>query len=170
MVGVHPSLLAVIASIEVSEAIKILTGKQPRLANKLFHFDIEHVEVNEVRFSKVDQCPVCGSKPSDYPKPINRTLVEEICGRSGKKVFVIIPRKSLQINMAELQQFLAKKGFKVKISASLGITFDKDTQVSVSILKSGVMIVEGLKEKQEALSFFRETLVGGLGVSEELIS
>ena len=72
--------------------------------------------------------------------------------------------------MAELQQFLAKKGFKVKISASLGITFDKDTQVSVSILKSGVMIVEGLKEKQEALSFFRETLVGGLGVSEELIS
>ena len=170
VVGVHPSLLAIIASIEVSEAIRILTGKQPRLANKLFHFDIEHVEVNEVLFSKVDQCPVCGSKPSDYPKPIKRKLVEEICGRSGKKVFVIIPQKSLQINMAKLQQYLQKKGFKVKISASLGITFDKDTQVSVSILKSGVMIVEGLKEKQEALSFFRETLVGGLGVSEELIS
>ena len=168
-VGVHPSLLPIIASIEVSEAVRILSGKQPRLANKLLHFDIEHLEVNEASFQKVDQCSVCGSNPLDYSKPINRKLVEDICGRSGKKVFVIISRKNLQINMVELRQFLEKKGFKIKINASLGITFDKNTLVSVSILKSGVMIVEGFKEKQKALNFFREILVDGLGFSEELI-
>ena len=169
VVGVHPSLLGIIASLEVSEAIRILTGKKPRLANKLFHVDIEHVEFNEIRLSKVDECPVCGSKPSDSPTPLKRELVEEICGRNGKKVFVIIPRKSLQVDLTELQPYLKKNGFKVKVNASLGITFDKDQKVSASILKSGVMIVEGLKEKQEALNFFRETLVDGLGISEELI-
>jgi adenylyltransferase/sulfurtransferase len=168
-VGVHPSLLPIIASIEVSEAVRILSGKQPRLANKLYCFDLEHLEVNEVSLSKVEQCPVCGSNPSDYPKPISRKLVEDICGRSGKKVYVIIPRKNLQIDINELRQFLETKGFKIKINASLGITFDKNTIVSASILKSGVMIVEGFKEKQKALNFFREILVDGLGFSEKLI-
>jgi hypothetical protein len=81
----------------------------------------------------------------------------------------MIPRKDLQINMVKLEQFLSRKRMKVKISASLGITFDRDTKVSGSILKSGVMIVEGFKEKSEALSFFRNILSGGLGMSEELM-
>jgi molybdopterin/thiamine biosynthesis adenylyltransferase len=169
VVGVHPSLLSIIASLEVSEAIRILTGKRPLLANKLFHVDLEHLEFNEIHLAKVDECPVCGLKPQGSPMPLKRETVEEICGRSGKKVFVIVPRKNLQLNLAELRSYLNKNGFKVKINASLGITFEKD-QVSASILKSGVMIVEGLKEKEKALSFFCETLVYGFGVSEELIT
>jgi adenylyltransferase/sulfurtransferase len=169
VVGVHPSLLAVIASIEVSEAVKILTGNQPRLANKLLYFDIENLEISTVCFSKIEQCPVCGTAPLKSPRPIIRKLVEEICGRKGKRVFVIIPKKNLQVNMVELQHYIVKKGFKVKINASLGTSFDKNTQISISILKSGIMIAEGFKEKQEALSFFRETFMSGLGVSEELI-
>lgn len=170
VVGVHPSLLSIIASIEVSEAIRILTGKQPCLANKLFYFDLEHIEATEIRLSKGDQCLVCGSKPSKSFKPIKHKLIEEVCGRRGKKTFVMIPKKNLQINMAKLQQFLSRKRIKVIISASLGITFEKDTKVSGSILKSGVMILEGFKEKPDALSFFRDILVGGLEISEELIS
>jgi molybdopterin/thiamine biosynthesis adenylyltransferase len=169
VVGVHPSLLGIIASLEASEAIRILTGKQPLLANKLFHVDLEHLEFNEILLAKVDECPVCGSKPQESPMPLKREPVEEICGRSGRKVFVTIPRKNLQINLAELQSYLEKKGFKVNIRASLGITFEKG-QISVSILKSGIMIVEGLKEKEEALNFFRETLVDKFGISQELIT
>jgi molybdopterin/thiamine biosynthesis adenylyltransferase len=170
VVGVHPSLLNIIASLEASEAIRILTGKQPRLANKLFHVDLDQVEFNEIRLAKVDECPVCGSKPQESPMPLKRELVQEICGRSGKKVFVIIPRKNLQLELSELQPYLKNNCFKIKINASLGITFDKDHEVSASILKSGVMIVEGLKEKQEALNFFLKILVDGLGISEKLIA
>jgi molybdopterin/thiamine biosynthesis adenylyltransferase len=169
VVGVHPSLLGIIASLEASEAVRILTGKQPLLANKLLYVDLEHMEFNEIHLSKVDECPVCGSQPQESPMPLKRELVKEICGRSGKKVFVIIPRKNLQINLTELQPYLKKKRFKVKINASLGLTFDKNKEVSASILKSGIMIVEGFKEKQEALTFFRETLADGLGISEKLI-
>ena len=125
---------------------------------------------SQKEFKMPGKCPVCGSTPSESPMPLKRELVEEICGRSGKKVFVIIPRKNLQMNLNELQPYLKKNGFKIKINASLGLTFDKDKEVSASILKSGVMIIEGLKEKQEALNFFRETLVDGLGIPEESIA
>ena len=170
VVGVHPSLLAIIASIEVSEAVKILTGNKPILTNKLLHFDITHMDLRMVSLSKVNQCPVCGLNPSTIPKLVNRKLIEEICGRKGKRVFVLIPRKNLNINMTLLHEYLVKKRFKIKRKGSLGISFDKDTQVTVNILKSGIMIVEGFKEKQDTLTFFHETFVDGLGISKELIS
>ena len=169
VVGVHPSLLGVIASVEVSEGIRILIGKQPRLANKLLYCDIGHVEFNEVQISKVEKCPVCGSKPSGSPTPLRRQLVEEICGRSGKKVFAIVPKKNLEINLLDLQDYLEKKKFNLKVKANLGVTFDHENEVTVSILKSGIMIIEGAKEKEDALNLFSDLIVNRLDIPESFI-
>ena len=169
VVGVHPSLLGVIASVEVSEGIRILIGKQPRLANKLLYCDIGHVEFNEVQVSKVEKCPVCGSKPSGSPTPLRRQLVEEMCGRSGKKVFAIVPKKKLEISLLDLQDYLEKKKFNLKAKANLGVTFDHKNEVTVSILKSGIMIVEGAKEKEDALNLFRDLIVNRLDIPKSLI-
>jgi adenylyltransferase/sulfurtransferase len=169
VVGVHPSLLSIIASVEVSEGIRILTGKQPRLANKLLYCDIGHVEFNEVHVSKVEKCPVCGSKPSGSPMPLKRQLVEEMCGRAGKKVFAIVPKKNLEINLTDLHAYLEKKGFNIKVKANLGITFDYNNEVTTSILKSGIMIVEGAKEKEDALNLFSDIIVNRLDIPESLI-
>lgn len=169
VVGVHPSLLGVIASVEVSEGIRILIGKQPRLANKLLYCDIGHVEFNVVQVSKVEKCPVCGSKPSGSPMPLKRQLVEEMCGRSGKKVFAIVPKKNLEINLLDLQDYLEKKGFNLKVKANLGITFDHENEVTVSILKSGIMIIEGAKEKEDALNLFSDLIVNRLDIPKSFI-
>jgi molybdopterin/thiamine biosynthesis adenylyltransferase len=155
VVGVHPSLVNIIASLEVSEAIRILTGKQPRLANRLLHFDLDEMEFNEICLSKVDSCPVCGSHPSGSPMPLKRELVEEICGRKGKKVFVVVPEKKFDLNLVALKDYLKRKGFSIKVEAELGLTFNlKD--VKASVLKSGIAILEGIKQKDEALKFFSE--------------
>jgi adenylyltransferase/sulfurtransferase len=155
VVGVHPSLVNIIASLEVSEAIKILTGRKPRLANKLLHFDLNEIEFNEINLQKVDSCPVCGAHPSDSPKPLKQELVEEICGRKGKKVFVITPEKSMDINLTDVKNYLKKKGFNLTVKAELGLTFDRG-KIKTSILKSGITILEGIKEKDEALKLFNE--------------
>ncbi len=156
VVGVHPSLVNVIASLEVSEAIRILAGKQPRLANRLLHFDLDAMEFNEIRLSKVETCPVCGSKPSGSPMPLKRELVEEICGRKGKKVFVVVPDKNLDVNFVDLKNYLKKKSYTIKVEANLGLTFSLPHDVKATVLKSGIMILEGIKEKDEALKFFSE--------------
>jgi len=161
--------LSIIASIEVSEAIRILVGEQPRLANKLLYCDIEQIEFNEVYVSKVENCPVCGSKPSGSPMLLKRELVEEACGRSGKRVFVVVPKKNLEVNLADLQSYLEKKEFNIKVKANLGITFEQDHKVTTSILKSGIMIIEGAKEKEEALNLFRDIIVDRLNIPESLV-
>ncbi|MHC3128656.1 MAG: HesA/MoeB/ThiF family protein [Candidatus Bathyarchaeota archaeon] len=155
VVGVHPSLVNIIASLEVSEAIRILTGKQPRLANKLLHFDLDEMEFNEIQLSKVDSCPVCGSHPSGSPMSLKQEIVEEICGRKGKKVFVIVPPENLDVNLIDLKNYLAKKGFSIKVEGKLGLTFGRH-DIKVSVLKSGIVILEGVKGKDEALKFFSE--------------
>ena len=155
VVGVHPSLVNVISSLEVSETIRILTGRKTLLANKLLHFDLDEMEFNEVQLSKVDSCPICGANPSGSSLPLNYTLVEEICGRKGKKVFIIVPPEILDINLFDLKKFVGKKGFCIKIEGKLGLTFILKN-VKASVLKSGVTILEGIKNKDEALKFFKE--------------
>jgi len=155
VVGVHPSLVNVIASLEVSEAVRILTGKQPRLVNKLLHFDLDEMEFNEISLSKVESCPVCGVNPVCSPMPLQRELVEEICGRRGRKVFVVVPEGSLDVNLGELRNCLKRKGFNIKVEGKLGLTFVRG-HVKASALKSGVVILEGFGGKEEALNFFSE--------------
>jgi adenylyltransferase/sulfurtransferase len=155
VVGVHPSLVNIIASLEVSEAIRILVGRKPRLANKLLHFDLDEMEFNEISLSKVESCPVCGSSPSGSPMPLKRERVEEICGRKGRKVFVVVPEENLDLNLVDLRSYLKKKGFRLQVEAELGLTFGLG-DVKASVLKSGITILEGVKEKAEALKFFSE--------------
>ncbi|PVX27829.1 MAG: 4-methyl-5(B-hydroxyethyl)-thiazole monophosphate biosynthesis protein [Candidatus Bathyarchaeum sp.] len=155
VVGVHPSLVNIIASLEVSEAIRILVGRKPRLANKLLHFDLDEMEFNEIMLQKVESCPVCGSSPSGSPMPLRQELVEEICGRKGKKVFVVVPEKSMDINLLEVKNYLKKKRYSLTVEAELGLTFVLG-DVKASILKSGITILEGLKEKEGARKLFNE--------------
>lgn len=169
VVGVHPSILSVIASIEVSEALRILLGKKPNLANKLLHCDIESMDFVEVEISKLDSCPICGSKPSRPPMPLKRKVITEICGRGGKRVYVITPRKNLEIDMDRLYSVLEKNKFKIKVRAGLGITFNNNT-VQASILKSGIMIVEGVNSEREAYDFYFNLMVNGLKVIPQILS
>jgi len=155
VVGVHPSLVNIIASLEVSEAIRILTGKKPCLVNKLLNFDLDELEFTEINLSKIDCCPVCGLDPLRSPVPLKRELVEEICGRKGKKVFIIVPDENLDINLLKLKNYLAKKGFNLKVEGKLGLTF-KLKNVKASVLKTGVMILEGIKGKDEVVKLFSE--------------
>lgn len=153
VVGVHPSVVNVIASLEVSEVIKILTGREPCLADKLLYFDLEELEFNTVQLSKVECCPVCGQP--DFFDSIKDKLVEEVCGRNGKRVFIFVPEDQSDINLRESLKDLEKKGFRIKTMTELGLSAVLD-DVKVSILKSGVTVIEGINKKEKALRFFHD--------------
>jgi adenylyltransferase/sulfurtransferase len=155
VVGVHPSLLSIVASIEVSEATRIILGVEPKLAGKIFYCDLENLAFETIEISKVENCPVCGSIPTGFPKPLKQGLINEICGREGKRVFVITPKADLNLNMNNVHNLLENKGFKIQLKANLGITFHKNLNEKVSLLKSGVMILEGMKSEKDAYSFYR---------------
>lgn len=164
VMGVHPSILSIVASIEVAETIRILLGETPHLANTLLHCDIGYLTFEKIHISQLETCPVCGSKPEGSPMPLKSELIEEICGRSGRRVFVITPRRNLELSMGDLYKFLKKKDFRINVNADLGITFNKGNRVTGSILKSGIMIVEGVNDKDGAFDFYSRILIDGIGV------
>lgn len=162
VVGVHPSILSIIASIEVSEATRIILGKEPLLANKILHCDIGSLESEKIEISKAQNCPVCS--PDQSSTPLRQELVAELCGRGGKRVFVVTPKKSLELDMDEVKSFLESNGFEINVRAELGVTFHDRLDKVASVLRSGVMIVEGAKSPEEAQDFYRDILIDQLKV------
>ncbi len=163
VVGVHPSILSIIASVEVSEAIRVILGEDPHLAGKILHCDIGKMEFEKIEILRARNCPVCGSKPLGSLMPLQEKLVTEVCGRKGKRVFIITPKKDLKLDMSKLQSHLSDKGFRVKVKADLGITFSNEKGTS-SILKSGIMIAEGASSEKEAYDFFKDIIINGLRI------
>ena len=60
--GVHPSILYLVAGVQVSEAVKIITGQQPILVNKLLYIDLNELSFDKVQVFRHDECPSCGLK------------------------------------------------------------------------------------------------------------
>ena len=162
--GVHPSILGVVASIEVAEAVRILMGEPPLLANKLLHCDVRYMTFEEIHVARVERCPVCGSKPAASLMPLKQQLIEEICGRGGRRVFVITPRRNLEMSMGDLYEFLKASGFSINVNADLGITFDLGPEGTGSILKSGIMTIKGADDREGAFDLYKRIVIEGIGV------
>ena len=163
VVGVHPSISCIISSLQVSEAVKIILGKEPSLTNKLLFCDLRRLSFEELYISRMEKCPICGVKEALTPIK-TRKLVETICGRRGHPAFVITPKKNLELNMDRLNKILEERGYHSKIKAQLGATFDINDNVTISTMSSGIAILEGFKDESEVLSIYKKTIVDDLGV------
>lgn len=58
--GVHPSIINIIASIQTGEAVKILTGKEPSLAGRLMFFELPDMSMEFITIGRLNSCQVCG--------------------------------------------------------------------------------------------------------------
>ncbi len=170
VVGVHPSILSIIASVEVSEVTEVILGKKPQLANKLLHCDLSNMMFEKVALSKAENCPVCGTKPLGPPMLLRHDLINELCGRGGKRVLVITPRKEVKININEFDSLLERIGFKIDVKAELGLTFHNDLNWVIRVTNTGIMIIEGARNKKEAYEFYKKIMVHELKLPNSTIS
>jgi adenylyltransferase/sulfurtransferase len=169
VMGIHPSILSILASVEVSEAIRIILGYKPLLTNKILHCDIGNMDFDQIEISKADNCPVCGLDSSISPIPLKHKIINELCSRNGKRVFTIVPKRNLQIKINKLHSTLKKHGFEMKIITSLSLGFHYNPKVTATILNSGIMIIEGVKCEEEAYNFYNELVVDKFKVPREKI-
>jgi molybdopterin/thiamine biosynthesis adenylyltransferase len=162
--GVHPSIIGLIASIEVAETTRILLGQTPRLANKLLYCDLEAMEFEQLTLSIAPSCPACGSGPSpNLPAP-EHALTTELCSRDGRRTFAILPRRNLDLDMRQARGVLIESGLRVTITARLGLTFQWGTSGQASLLSSGILIVQGARDESEAYNLYHRLVVEGLGI------
>ena len=155
--GVHPSILSIIGGIEVSEAVKIITGKEPSLKDKVLHVDLENLIFNFTKVSKVQECSVCGSGKKEV-KPKEELILEELCGRNrGKRTFSVTPTYPVALNVDEITSIAKEKGFVVENLGDLGLSIRTD-DLSVSFMKRGSAVLVGPKDEKEAISLYKDHL------------
>ena len=155
--GVHPSILSIIGGIEVSEAVKIITGKKPSLADKILHIDLENLDFVYTKTSKVDECPVCGTGKSKVVQK-DELIVEELCGRNrGKRTFSITSTTTFQLDISKISNTAKDSGFKVENRGELGLSL-RNNDLSVSFMKKGSAIVVGTKDEKDAISLYKNLL------------
>ena len=174
VVGVHPAILGLVTAVQVFEAVNILVGCEPKLLDKLLFMEMEDLKFHKLELGTREDCPVCGIKPSSEPEPLVEDFFEETCARDGRRNFVISPKKRIELDLGQLPDLLKEKGFSVKSSGIFGITFDQSKEMTTSILKSGIMIVQTSPKvtsniREALLGTYRSILVDGLGFSSKIV-
>ncbi|PXF27418.1 MAG: 4-methyl-5(B-hydroxyethyl)-thiazole monophosphate biosynthesis protein [Thaumarchaeota archaeon] len=155
--GVHPSILSIIGGIEVSEAVKIITGKEPSLRDKVLHVDLENLIFNFTKVSKVEECSVCGSGRKQE-KISEELILEELCGRNkGKRTFSITPTYSVVLNVDQIKSIAKQKQFTVENLGELGLSLRTD-ELSISFMRSGSAVIVGAKDENESIALYKEIL------------
>ena len=129
--GVNPAILSVIGGLEVSEAVRILCGKEPATLGSVLHVNLQTADFVRMPMRLVEECPTCGSgerRPADDAGYI----IEELCGRrGGQRTFAISPPS-------------ARKPVR------------RDSRVSVSE-GDGSAIVTGCTTEDEAVKLYEQT-------------
>jgi len=155
--GVHPSILSIVGGIEVSEAVKVIMGKEPSLKDKVLHVDLENLVFNFTKVSRVQECSVCGTGRKQE-KPKEELILEELCGRNkGKRTFSITPTYSVALNVDDVTSIAREKGFVVENLGDLGLSM-RTNDLSVSFMKRGSAVLVGPKDEKEATSLYKDLL------------
>lgn len=111
IVGVHPSILGIISSIQVYEATRLIVGKKPNLMDRLLYVDLPTLTFETITIKREEGCPACGVSPVALEERMEPLLVEESCGRDGRATYHITPSKPLELDVRKLERVIEKNGY-----------------------------------------------------------
>ncbi len=152
VIGVHPSLVNVIGSLMASETVRIIAGHEPALADKLMFVDFQDLSFDIIKLRRSEKCPVCGVSDK-APYGLEFEPVVEICGREGRRVFVYQPLERHDLELYKVIERVETEGYEVYAQGMLGFSFLGSGGVKGSVLKSGIVILEGFDDRESATKF-----------------
>lgn len=155
--GVHPPILSIVGAIEVSEAVKVLTGKEPSLSARMLHVDLESLDFTSTATARVDECPVCGTGSAPEAQK-EELILEELCGRGGgKRTYSITPTETFDLDAESVISAARERGFAVEQQGDLGLSL-RTRDLYVSFMKRGSAVLVGSKDESEAVSLYKSLL------------
>jgi len=161
--GVHPSILYLVAGVQVSEAVKIVPDQHPTLVNKLLYIDLNELSFDKIQMFRHEECSSCGPKKESNKEVIlqqEELIIEELCGRDrGKRTYTVSPSSTLpaSISLTGIVKNAESLGYDVKMKGNLGITAisTNPNKLSISFLTSGAATIVGAKDEEDALFIYR---------------
>jgi molybdopterin-synthase adenylyltransferase len=106
--GVIMPIISIVAAVQVSEALKLLTEHTESLHNSLMQFDVWRNEWRRIATTeRSPDCPVCMLRRFETLEAENREFAAILCGRHAVQVS---PSRPAQVDLAALGQKLRLSG------------------------------------------------------------
>lgn len=151
-VGVLPSILGIIASIQVRETISLIVGADPSLANKFLFCNLNSMNFESFSVARASDCQTCGRGVAQAAPEELRAV--QLCGKNS---FMVSPKRVISLDINKAAKAIGAK-FNLKIKGYIGITFDCAENISVSLMKTGNMLIKGVSKEKDALRLYDEII------------
>jgi molybdopterin/thiamine biosynthesis adenylyltransferase len=149
-VGVLNTIPAIIASIESTEAIKILLKKNmaTNMESDLIFYDVWSNTNEKIAVMRKKRCRCCVEHKFDFLNAEKKEIITSLCGRNAIQ---ITPAKSAVISFKSLAERLKRLG-EVRFNHFILVFKERDKEIS--LFKDGRAIIKGTDDEQVARSLY----------------
>lgn len=145
-VGIVNTLPSAVASLEVTEAFKIMQGKEP--GKELLVLDIWQGDLQRIRVKKNPGCDTCGKRDFRFLQAMERKTIVSLCGRNAVQ---IRPAKELKGGFADLKKSLARSG---RVELVDGVLKFRAKDAELTVFPDGRTIVAGTTDLSKAKTIY----------------
>ncbi len=147
--GVIMPIISIVAAVQVSEALKLLTGQVEKLHNSLMQFDVWSNEWRRIALkASLPECPVCQLGRYETLEAEAGDFVAVLCGRNAVQ---ISPPQQTRINLSKLSEKLRALG-EVKVNEYL-LRF-RAGDYELTVFEDARSIVRGTDDVPTARSLY----------------
>lgn len=147
-VGVTPTLLSLAAAVEVNEAIRLGTGREPTLANRLMTIDSGSLTFDFFDIGKSDECQICSIPIHTKVSRKNEISVTQLCSQS----YNISPTRIEKLDLDGIAQKL-DRSYSIK-STSRSILVTLKSGEKITLMSSGSAIIKGVETADDAIRLY----------------
>ncbi len=151
--GVLLPIIAMIAALQVGEALKILTQHWEKLHGKLMQIDIwqaTSTKINLAGLRERSDCRCCHQQQFDFLHPLHRTLTTTLCGRNSVQ---IVPAIANKIDFSQLASRLSAVG---EVNFNKFLLRLKIPGYELTVFSDARSIIQGTKDENIARSLYAQ--------------
>lgn len=145
-VGIVNTLPALVASLETTEAFKVMLRKEP--ARELIALDIWQGDMQRIKVKRNPECECCGKQNFEFLRATRRKLVASLCGRNAVQ---IVPTKPLRSGLPDLRRKLMRSG---RVELADGVLRFRAEGLELTVFEDGRTIVSGTTDLAKAKTLF----------------
>jgi adenylyltransferase/sulfurtransferase len=147
--GVIMPIISVVASVQVTEALKLLTGNLAELHNSLMQFDVWRNEWRKISIGQpLADCPTCGRGEYETLHAEARDFAAVMCGRHAVQ---ISPSDSVHIDLEALRRKLESSG---DVKANEYLLRFRTGEYELTIFQDARSIIRGTDDIATARSLY----------------
>ncbi|MCP5104895.1 MAG: NAD(P)H-binding protein [bacterium] len=148
--GVLNTIPAIIASIECTEALKVLLNKD--IERRLIDYDVWTHVFNTIDIKKYKKCECCVKKDFKFLNKEKNEIITVLCDKGVQ----IIPAENMELDLGKVAGNLEKTVNNL-IASDFLLKFEAEDK-KITLFKDGRAIIKGTGDKGAAKSFYTRCL------------